>query len=144
MATIRTGLRLLATAMVVTSCTDTPLPAPPPPVAMAAPRPARPVPIDGAYNATMQLVMGPAISCGSQDQTTMTVTNNAFHYNLAQPQIPWQPVRSFNVIIAPGGAFQAQSGTASIRGNVSAGHMSGDIVGDACSYHFEADRSGTW
>jgi hypothetical protein len=72
------------------------------------------------------------------------VANDAFSYTLNQPQVPWKPVRSFDVTIASDGSFQAQSGAAYIRGTVSAGHMAGDIIGDACGYHFEADRSGTW
>ena len=63
---------------------------------------------------------------------------------LNQPQVSWQPQRSFDVVIAPDGSFQVQSGPAYIRGQVSQGHMQGQIVGDVCSYQFEADNSGTW
>jgi hypothetical protein len=92
----------------------------------------------------MQLISGSAISCGTEDMLTLHVANNAFAYQLNQPQVPWQPVRAFNVVIAADGSFQAQSGTAYMRGTVSVGHMAGDLVGDACGFHFEADRSGTW
>jgi hypothetical protein len=47
-------------------------------------------------------------------------------------------------MVAADGSFQAQSGPAYIRGTISGGHMAGDIVGDACGYHFEGDNSGTW
>ncbi|HME21004.1 MAG TPA: hypothetical protein VKI44_06535 [Acetobacteraceae bacterium] len=75
---------------------------------------------------------------------TLQVTNHAYHYVLNQRQVPWQPQRSFDVVIAPDGSFHAQAGPAYIRGQVSQGHMQGQIVGDACGYQFEADNSGTF
>src|SRR5271165_3903005 len=88
----------------VVGCADAP-PAPPPTIAAASP-PARIVPIDGSYNGVTQLVSGTAISCGSQDIVTLQVQNHTFRYVLNQPQVPWQPQRSFEVVIAPDGAFQ--------------------------------------
>jgi hypothetical protein len=99
---------------------------------------------DGNYNGTTQLIRGSNIACGSQDPMTLHVVNNGFSYTLNQPQVVWQPVRSFEVIIAPDGSFQSQSGPASIRGRVGGGHMQGEINGDACGFLFEADSSGTW
>jgi len=122
------------------ACATSPSPAPP----VAAAPSIRPVPLSGTYNGVMQLVSGAAMSCGNQDILALTVANDALSYTLNQPQVPWKPVRSFDVTIASDGSFQAQSGAAYIRGTVSAGHMAGDIIGDACGYHFEADRSGTW
>ncbi len=119
-------------------------PSAPPPPSLAVAPPMQPVSINGSYDGVMQLISGLAMSCGTQDMLTLQVTNNGFAYQLNQPQVPWQPVRAFNVVIAENGSFQAQSGTAYIRGTVSGGHMAGDLVGDACGYHFEADRSGTW
>ena len=84
------------------------------------------------------------MSCGTQDVLTIRVADNAFSYTLQQPEVPWQPVRSFQAMITPDGSFQAQSGPAYIRGTVAGGHMAGDIVGDACGYHFEGDSTGTW
>jgi hypothetical protein len=75
---------------------------------------------------------------------TFRVVNNAFRYTLNQPQVVWQPVRTFTIAIAPDGSFEGQSGTASIHGRVGGGHMQGSINGDACGFAFEADSSGTW
>jgi hypothetical protein len=132
----------MAACMAAAGCTITPQSSPVAPVAVT--QPARPVSVNGTYNGITQLVRGAAMSCGTEDMLTLRVVDNAFSYTLNQPQVTWQPVRSFNVAIAPDGSFQAQSGTASIRGTVSGGHMAGDIVGDACGYHFEADSSGTF
>ena len=115
-------------------------PPPPPPVA----QPSGPVSVNGAFNGIMQLVEGPPASCGTQDMLTLNVVNNAFSYTLNQPQVPGQPTRTFNVMIASDGSYQASSGAAFIRGTASSGHMSGDIFGDACGFHFEADNSGSW
>lgn len=141
--TVATPLRRcsLLTLAILAACATPP---PTPPIAVVAAPPVPPTPVNGTYNGIMQLRRGPAISCGDQDLLTLSVANNAFSYTLNQPQVPWQPVRSFSVAITTDGSFQAQSGAASISGSVSAGHMSGDIIGDACGYHFEADRSGTW
>jgi hypothetical protein len=75
---------------------------------------------------------------------TLNVTNSVFSYTLNQPDVISQPVRSFDVMIAQDGSFNAQSGSAYIRGTASRSHIAGDIVGDECGYHFEADNSGTW
>jgi hypothetical protein len=79
------------------------------------------------------------IGCSDQPQASASATAAA-----APPQVPWRSQRSFDVVIAPDGSFQVQSGPAYIRGQVSQGHMQGQIVGDVCSYQFEADNSGTW
>jgi hypothetical protein len=132
----------MAAGLVVTGCMNAPQS--PPVVPAAVKRPVGPVVVNGTFNGITQLVQGAAMSCGTQDMLTLHVVSNAFAYSLSQPQVSWQPVRSFQVSIAPDGSFQAQSGAAYIRGTVSGGHMAGDIVGDACSYHFEADSSGTF
>jgi len=134
------GSLIMGICTVVAGCTASPQPPPP----TAAALPARPVPVDGTYNGTTQLVRGDPISCGTQDSFTLRVANKAFHYVLNQPQVTWQPQRSFDVVIASDGAFQTQSGTAYIRGQLSQGHMQGEITGDACGYQFEADNTGTW
>jgi hypothetical protein len=136
------GAIVLGVCALVVGCAVPPQP-PQTAIAAASP-PARVVPIDGSYNGIAQLVSGAAASCGTQDPLNLQVRNGAFHYVLNQPQVPWQPRRSFDVVIAPDGSFQAQSGPASISGQVSQGHMHGQIVGDACGYQFEADNSGTW
>lgn len=136
------GLVTLGICGFVLGCTGT-RQAPPQSTAAASP-PARNVPIDGSYNGVAQLTSGAATSCGTQDIVTLQVQNRAFHYVINQPQVPWQPQRSFEVVIASDGSFQAQAGPAYIRGQVSQGHMQGQIVGDACGYQFEADNSGTF
>jgi hypothetical protein len=104
------------------------------------------VSFNGTYNGLMQLVRsnGPGVICGTQDTMTITVGANTFHYTLNQPQVRWLPFRAFDVVIAPDGSFQQQSGAAYIMGRISGGHMQGEIAGDACGYRFQADRSGTW
>jgi hypothetical protein len=142
MARLQFDMVAIAACMAAAGCTTTPRS---PPVApMAVTQPARPVSVDGTYNGIMQLVRGAAMSCGTEDMLTLRVVDNAFSYTPIQPQVTGQPVRPINVVIAPDGSFQAQAGTAYIRGTVSGGHMVGDIVGDACGYHFEADSSGTF
>jgi hypothetical protein len=142
MASLQFGMATVAASMAAAGCTIAPQPPPAAPTAVV--QPSRQVSVDGTYDGITQLVRGSAMSCGTQDMLTLRVADNAFGYTLNQPQVTWQPVRSFNVVIAPDGTFQAQSGSAYIRGTVSGGHMAGDIVGDACGYHFEADSSGTF
>jgi hypothetical protein len=123
-------------------CTDAPQTPPITPAAVA--RPAGPVSVNGTFNGIMQTTQGTNLSCGTMDMLTLNVVNNAFSYTLNQPDVVSQPVRSFNVVIAPDGSFDAQSGAAYIRGTASGTHIAGDIVGDSCGYHFEADSSGAW
>ncbi len=78
-----------------------------------------------------------------QNVLAVVVRNRAFHYVLNQPQVEWQPVRTFDVAIGADGAFLAQSGTALVSGRVGGGHMQGEIIGDACGFQFQADKSGT-
>jgi hypothetical protein len=142
MARLQLDLAIVGTCIAAAGCTSTP---PPPPLApVAVIQPARPVLVNGTFNGITQLVQGAAMSCGTQDMLTLHVVDDAFGYTLNQPQVVWQPTRSFNVVIAPDGSFQANSGAAYIRGTVNGTHMAGDIVGDACNYHFEADSSGTF
>jgi hypothetical protein len=142
MANLRSGLAVMAICMTASGCAVAPQP-PAPPAPVVAP-PTQPVSVNGTYSGITQLVQESAMSCGTQDMFTLHVVDNAFDYTINQPQVPWQPVRSFTVAIAPDGSFQAQSGAAYIRGTVSGGHMAGDIMGDACGYHFEADSTGTF
>ena len=141
MARLQLDLAIVGIGMAAAGCTSTP---PPPPAPVAVIQPARPVLVNGTFNGITQLVQGAAMSCGTQDALTLRVVDNAFGYTLNQPEVVWQPVRSFSVVIASDGSFQANSGAAYIRGTVSGTHMAGDIVGDACNYHFEADSSGTF
>ena len=140
------GSRLCLVAAVVcgamSGCTVAPQPAPITPAPVASPT--RPVSVNGTFNGIMQTTQGTNLSCGTMDMLTLNVVNNAFSYTLNQPEVISQPVRSFNVVIAPDGSFDAQSGAAYIRGTASGTHIAGDIVGDSCGYHFEADSSGTW
>jgi hypothetical protein len=105
---------------------------------------ARPASINGNYNGIKQLVSGAAISCGTQDIFSLQVQDSRFRYVLNQPQVPWRPSVTFNVVIAPNGSFHAASGAAYIDGKVSQGHMQGQIVGDSCGFQFEADNVGSF
>jgi hypothetical protein len=140
MICLRVASMALAICALVVGCSD----APQAPQPAAVSPPARIVPVDGSYNGLAELVSGAATSCGTEDTVTLEVRNHAFRYVLNQPQVPWQPRRSFDVVIASDGSFQGQSGPAYIRGRVNQGHMQAQIVGDACGYQFEADNSGTF
>lgn len=140
----QTHCAVLAFCAALAGCNNSPPPAPPPTPAPAAPaQPAGPVSFDGTYNGMKQLTRGSAMSCGTQDPMTIRVANNAFRYVLNQP-LAWQPTRSFAVTVAPDGSFISQSGPAMMRGQISGGHMQGEIADDACGFQFEADSSGTW
>ncbi|MBN8875829.1 MAG: hypothetical protein J0H67_23580, partial [Rhodospirillales bacterium] len=110
----------------------------------AAPGGAAGKPVNGTFNGLMTLASGSDGSCGSQDLITLQVRNGAFDYVLNQPQVPYQPQRAFHVTIAPDGSFRTDLGGAFMSGSVRGGHMSGQIVGDVCSYAFDADSTGTW
>ena len=129
---------VLLSAAALAACSSTP-PAPPP----AAPS-ASPVPIDGTYDGIMQLIRGDGITCGNQNPINLHVVDRTFSYRLSQPQADWRPVLVFAAVIAPDGAFNAQTGDRYMRGTVSGGHMQGEIAGDVCGFSFVADRGGTW
>lgn len=111
-----------------------------PPVPLAS---AGPVSPDGRYDGVMQSVRGGAL-CGSQDPVSITVRARSFRFVLNQPQVPERTTRAFDVTIAPDGSFDSRNGPSFIRGTVNAGHMQGQIAGDACGFAFEADRSGNF
>ncbi len=119
---------------------------PPPPDAQAAPlatAPSGPVSVDGTYDGTKQKVRGgdgPGLLCGQLDPFSVTVTNRSFQYVLQQPEVPFQPTRTFDVTIQPDGSFMASSGPTYIDGSAGGGAMQGEISGDACGYVFNANR----
>jgi hypothetical protein len=110
------------------------------PIAFVPPPP----PIDGTYGGVMQLSRGEAINCGNESPITLHVASHAFTYKLNQPQAEWKPVVVFNAAIEPDGGFDARSGPDSMSGTVVGGNMQGVIVGDTCSFSFNASRGGTW
>jgi hypothetical protein len=115
-----------------------------PPAVTSGPPLAQPTSINGNYNGVKQLVTGAAMSCGTQDIFTLQVQNRAFHYVLNQPEVPWRPSVTFDVVITPDVSFHGGSGAAYIDGKAAQGHMQGQIVGDACGYQFEADNVGSF
>jgi hypothetical protein len=132
------GLALLAG---LACCADR-APPPPPPAPVAA-APSGPVAVDGTYHGHKQLVRGgdgPGLLCGLLDPVTITVAGRAFHYVLRQPEVPYQPTRTFDATIDADGAFRAVDGPAYIAGSAGGGHMQGEISGDACGYAFQADQ----
>ncbi len=119
--------------------------APPPPQPAAAAAPSGPIAVDGTYQGSRQLVRGGSgvgLLCGSMDPVTITVTGRAFQYVLRQPEVAYQPTRTFNATIDTDGSFNATDGPAYINGNAGGGAMQGEISGDACGYVFQADRQG--
>jgi hypothetical protein len=121
----------------LTACNDRPSPAP---IASVPPPP----PIDGTYGGVMQLSRGDPIKCGNENPITLQVADHAFTYRLNQPQAEWKPVIVFAARIGPDGAFNARSGPDSMTGSVTGGNMQGVIIGDTCSFSFNAGRGGTW
>ena len=115
-----------------------------PPAVTSGPPLAQPTSINGNYNGVKQLVTGAPMSCGTQDIFTLQVQNRAFHYVLNQPEVPWRPSVTFDVVITPDGSFHGGSGATYIDGKASQGHMQGQIVGDACGFQFEADNVGSF
>ncbi len=120
--------------------------APPPPApAPIAAAPPGPVAVDGVYQGTKQLERGgdgPGLLCGKLDPFSVTVTGRRFHYVLQQPEVAFQPTRSFDVTIAADGSFRAVDGPTYMAGSAGGGTMQGQLSGDACGYAFEADRQG--
>ena len=115
-------------------------PPPPPPDPLASAGPASP---DGRYDGVMHSIRGGEL-CGSADPMRIAVRDRRFHFVLNQPQVPEQRTRAFDVAIAPDGSFNSRNGSTFIRGTARAGHIQGEIAGDACGYDFEADRTGTF
>ncbi len=130
-------------ASLAAGCADR-APPPPPPAPIAA-APSGPVAVDGVYQGNRQLVRGGSsvgLLCGTADPFTVTVTNRAFQYVLRQPEVAYQPTRTFNATINADGTFRATDGPAYIDGTAGGGSMQGEISGDACGYVFQADRQG--
>jgi hypothetical protein len=116
---------------------------PPPPPAPVVAAPVGPVSVDGIYQGNRQLVRGrngPGILCGQIDPLTLTVKGRAFQYVLHQPEVQYQPTRTFNVTINDDGTFRAVDGPAYMDGAAGGGTMQGEVSGDACGYVFQADR----
>src|SRR5580658_8730944 len=123
------GLRscVVVAVMCGVACGCTGAPQPPAITPASVALPAQPVSVNGTFNGIMQTTQGTNLSCGTMDMLTLNVVNNAFSYTLNQPEVVSQPVRSFNVVIAPDGSFDVQSGAAYIRGTASGTHIAGDI-----------------
>ncbi len=116
---------------------------PPPPPAPVVAAPVGPVSVDGIYQGNRQLVRGgngPGTLCGQIDPLTLTVKGRAFQYVLRQPEVQYQPTRTFNVTINDDGTFRAVDGPAYMDGAAGGGTMQGEVSGDACGYVFQADR----
>jgi hypothetical protein len=139
-AKIRIAALLLLPALAA-GCADR-APPPPPPVAVA---PSGPIAVDGVYQGRRQLVRGGSgvgLLCGTTDPFAVTVTGRAFQYVLRQPEVAYQPTRTFNATIDDDGGFKATDGPAYINGTVGGGAMQGELSGDACGYVFQANRQG--
>ena len=131
---IASGLTLLAAG-----CADKA--PPPPPQAPAAPL--GPVSVDGTYQGSRQLVrggVGPGVLCGQIDPFSLVVMGRAFQYVLHQPEVEFQPTRTFNVTINADGTFRAVDGPAYMDGAAGGGTIQGEISGDACGYVFQGGR----
>jgi hypothetical protein len=133
---LRSACLGIAWALLAAGCADKP---PPPPPAPAAPL--GPVAVDGTYQGTRQLVRGgdgPGVLCGQLDPFTVVVAGRSFQYVLHQPEVQYQPTRTFNVTIAADGTFRAVDGPAYMDGAAGGGTMQGEVAGDACGYVFQA------
>jgi len=116
----------------------------PPPIPRASTGPVSP---DGTYNGQMMntgSAGGAGSMCGSMDTFTLNIRNGKFRFVLSQPTVPYRRQVTFDLTVAPDGSFASPPGSAYMKGRVAQGHMEGQIVGDACSFDFQADRTGTW
>jgi hypothetical protein len=131
--------------MLAAGCAGAPPPPASPPAAPVVAAPSGPVAVDGTYRGHKQMergAAGPGVLCGSFDPFVVTVTNRAFRYVLNQPEVPYQPTRTFSVTIDTDGNFRGTDGPAYITGNAGGGTMQGEISGDACGYVFQANQPG--
>jgi hypothetical protein len=125
--------------LLLAGCADKPPPAPAP----VATAPLGPVQVDGTYQGNRQLVRGgdgPGVLCGQLDPFSVVVKARSFQYVLRQPELQYQPTRTFNVTINADGTFRAEDGPAYMDGAAGGGTMQGEVSGDACGYVFQADR----
>lgn len=145
-----TSLKLRTTCLAVLTVTAAACSAPAPPPAPVQPAVAEPPSenaiqlVDGTYHALGVLIRGNPYNCGNRTQMTFRVKENAFLFVLNQPQVPWRRTVRFNVTVDPDGSFETVVNTAAIRGRIQDGHMSGELIGDACAFAFEADRGDSW
>lgn len=84
------------------------------------------------------------MSCGEQIEFWLQVRNNGFTYVLNQPQVDWRPTVTLIGDVGGDGVVLAESDGASLRGTIDQGHLTGKLVGNACTWTIEADRAGTW
>ena len=110
------------------------------PVAMV---PSGPVAVDGTYQGYASLVEASASEetlCGTNVPLTLTVSDRSFLYVLREPQVRYAPEKRFLVQINPDGSFTSQSGAARLQGKASGKGLSGDVFGEACTFHFDTSR----
>ncbi len=126
----------------IAGCAHQNPPASPAAVAAIAPGP---VATDGVYQGSAFLTAaGPSeqILCGTNIPLQLTVTDRSFTYVLNEPQVTYAPVKRFLAQIGPDGSFVSQSGAARLQGKIVGTGLSGDAIGEACSFHFDTARPG--
>lgn len=115
-----------------------------PPVQRASTGPDTP---DGRYYGQLVAtgsVGGPVDMCGSMDRFELDIRNGKFRFTLSQPSVPYRRRIVFDATVGPDGSFATPPGPTYMKGFVTLGHMQGQVVGDACNFDLQADRTGTW
>jgi hypothetical protein len=133
----RTASGLACICIALAGCA-TPAPAP---VAMIVP--AGPVAVDGTYLGYANLSQAGNSDeslCGTIVPLQLTVTGRTFTYVLSEPQVTYAPLKRFLVQIAADGSFTSSAGAANLQGRVAGVGLTGDVFGEACSYHFDTAR----
>ena len=105
--------------------------------------PTGPVAVDGVYLGYASLVEASSSEetlCGTSVPLTLTVTDRSFTYVLREPQVRYAPEKRFLVQINQDGSFASRSGSARLQGQASGKGLSGDVFGEACSFHFDTSR----
>jgi hypothetical protein len=133
-------LPVLGLATIVCACSDAQPPPPSPP-----PQPA--VSYDGRYVGTIRSATSIQNQtwCATPPSLTVLVSANTLSYSLSHPNLPHEPFYSpnFAIHIAPDGSFNGPGGDlaiATMTGQITGSHMTGEIDGMDCSYEFAADR----
>lgn len=115
----------------------------PPPAPAAAVVPSGPVVVDGTYLGYANLSEAGNSDeslCGTNVPLQLTVTDRTFTYVLSEPQVTYAPVKRFLVQIAGDGSFTSSAGAAKLQGRATGPGLTGDVFGEACSYHFDTAR----
>jgi hypothetical protein len=103
------------------------------------------VAFDGSYRNTISVtssaaVVGGTSWCETPGQPVITVTNGQFRYAVPHPNMPGNPMPTFQAALAQDGSFVGRSNNGTISGQVHGSYIEGSIDGAGCRYTFTGDR----